>query len=114
MPVIFSLLYICIFYFAVGGEFIILTGGETRAIQCGSNRIVIEKVFYGGSDFGSTCSNPDAWKDIVLGCFNQTSCTVNSLLLNSPDPCPGINKKLEITYTCTEGISCKAKIIRLI
>lgn len=90
---------------------------NTKTLECSTESDTIDIVHadYGRYDLtrcwnstdNTNCGNSSgAWKFIVDKCQSRKTCTIahdSSIfqLLGKPDPCPGLNKYLMVTYQCT-------------
>uniref|UniRef100_A0A673YTX1 SUEL-type lectin domain-containing protein n=1 Tax=Salmo trutta TaxID=8032 RepID=A0A673YTX1_SALTR len=96
-------------------------GENVRFLICDSGVIFIERSLYGRTN-GTTCRegrpanqltntvHSSSYRLISPRCNGKQVCEVNTGVLRTSDPCVGIYKYLETTYTCilaTRSITCE-------
>ena len=91
-----------------------LCNGERKSISCDNdNNISIKSAFFGkriGTDCRGDlgyrddipeCNNPRALESVKFLCENHNSCDLAAEnVLFGDDVCPGVNKYLEVKYSC--------------
>ncbi|CAB1334487.1 unnamed protein product, partial [Coregonus sp. 'balchen'] len=86
-------------------------GDNVQFLSCDSGVIFIERALYGRTD-GTTCKEGRTANQ----CNGKPVCEVNTEVFRTSDPCVGIYKYLETTYTCilaTRSITCEGSDVLL-
>ena len=92
-----------------------ICNGHRRTIRCKSRTktMQIHQAFYGKRN-GHDCRGPISYRDTVTDCMKNTAFDSVHYLCNGrqscdlaaesalfgDDPCPGVNKYLEVQYSC--------------
>ncbi|KAK6326780.1 hypothetical protein J4Q44_G00024250 [Coregonus suidteri] len=98
-------------------------GDNVQFLSCDSGVIFIERALYGRTD-GTTCKEGRTANQLTNSvhrrapwrCNGKRVCEVNTEVFRTSDPCVGIYKYLETTYTCilaTRSITCEGSDVLL-